>query len=364
MTLHGRRIALLLLACLAAGACGGEGPSAGDGQSDDGGEVGTDPDVDADPDDGRDAADADADADGEGDAEMDADGEEARGLVVTSPMDGDHYFRLEPVTFAGYTPGVLEVFADVTWPLGGAEGAGDFEFTYAFNGTGARPISFVVDGELALEMTLNIDPNQARVCLDPGHPSTEGDKLFEAIINRKVAFYLEDMLIAAGYDVLITVDDISREEIFAEGFDNEGAAEQAMLEVTSLDSRVTTCNGWPADYFISLHHNAVSDTTANYTLTIYGEDTSYNPLHDDAVTWAELTTDRLLDAMEVTDGYVWGDRSALGFGLYVLQNTDMIGILTEASFYSNPAERERQNDNDYLHGEADAIFNGFLDFVP
>jgi len=359
MTGHDRSIALLLLAGLAAGACEGEGPSAGDGQTDDGRDVDAELDADADPDEGR-----DADTDGDGEADLDADGEEARGLVVTSPLDGDHYFRLEPVTFTGWTPGVLEVFADVTWPLGGADGAGDFEFTYAFNGTGARPISFVVDGVVALEMTLNIDPNAARVCLDPGHPSNEGDKLFESIINRKVAFYLEDMLIGAGYDVLITVDDITREEIFAEGFDNEGAAEQAMLEVTSLDSRVTTCNGWPADYFLSVHHNAVSDPVPNYTLTIYGEDTSYNPLYDDAVIWAELTTDRLLAAMEVTDGYVWGDRSALGFGLYVLQNTDVIGILTEGSFYSNPAERERQNDNDYLYGEADAIFNGFLDFVP
>jgi len=362
MTGLDKRIALLLLACLAAGSCEDEGPAAGDGQTDDDGEADTvgegaaDSEADSDADSG---ADADADADADPDAEDDP----TPGLQVTSPLDGEHYFRLEPVTFAGYTPGVLEVFADGSWPLGGAARAGDFEFTYAFNGTGARPISFVVDGEVALEITLNIDPNKARVCLDPGHPSNEGDKLFEAIINRKVAFYMEDMLLEAGYDVLITVDDIPREDIFAEGFDNEGAAEQAMLEVTALGSRVAPCNDWPADYFISVHHNAISDPGPNYTLTIYGEDTSYNPLFDEATVWADFTTDRLLAAMEVTDGYVWGDRSALGFGLYVLQNTDMIGILTEGSFYSNPAERERQNDNDYLYGEADAIFNGFIDFV-
>ena len=53
----------------------------------------------------------------------------------------------------------------------------------------------------------------------------------------------------------------------------------------------------------------------------------------------------------------------LGFGLYMLQNTDMIGILTEGSFYSNPEERERLNDDEYLEGEAWAIFDGFAEFV-
>ncbi|HUT78934.1 MAG TPA: N-acetylmuramoyl-L-alanine amidase [Polyangia bacterium] len=354
MTRHDRHLARLLLACLLAGACDGNAPGPGDGQTDADADGDTDGDTDGD---------ADGDTDGDTDADADSDTDTGNGLVVTSPLDGEHYFRLEPVTFAGTTPGVLEVFADGSWPLGGADQAGDFEFSYAFNGTGARPISFVVDGEVALEITLNIDPNQARVCLDPGHPSSAGDKLFEAIINRKVAFYLEQILQDSGYEVLIVVDDITPDEIFAEGFDNEGVAEQALLEITTLGDRVTACNDWPADYFISVHHNAVSDPNPNYTLTIYGEDSSYDPWFDDATAWADLTTDRLLEAMEVTGGYVWGDRSALGYGLYVLQNTDMIGILTEGSFYSNPAERARLNDNDYLYGEADAIFGGFIDFV-
>jgi N-acetylmuramoyl-L-alanine amidase len=345
-------LCLTLLSWLAAPACDGEAPAGGDGETD------ADSDADSDGD-----GDSDTDTDTDADSDADTDSETAPGLTVISPQDGEHYFRLEPVTFAGYTPGVLEVFADGSWPLGGAEQAGDFEFTYAFNGTGARPVSFVVDGEVELEIIVNIDPLKARVCLDPGHPSSAGDKLYEAIINRKVAFYLEDMLRDAGYEVLIVVDDISREELFDDDFDNEGAAEQALLEITTLGARTEACNDWLADFFISIHHNAVSDPNPNYTLTIYGQATNLSPWFEGAPAWADYTTDRLLEAMEVTGGYVWGDRSALGFGLYVLQNTDMIGILTEGSFYSNPAERARLNDNEYLYGEADAIFNGFLDFV-
>jgi N-acetylmuramoyl-L-alanine amidase len=320
-------------------------------------------------------ADSDSDGDTDGDADSDTDGDadggadggadiDTDGLVLDTPADGDHYYRLAPVLFSGYTPGALEVFADGEWLLGSAPAAGDFSFTYAFNSTGARPITFMVDGALALSITVNIDENLANVCLDPGHPSSDGDKLWEAIINRKVGFYLEDLLRAVGYDVLLTTDDIVEETIFADDFDNEGAEEQGSLVVTSLESRTDACNAWPADYFISLHHNAVTDTSVNYTLTIYGEDTGYEPWFADAPDWASITTDYLYDAMSV-DGYqTWGDRSALGYGLWVLQNTETIGILTEGSFYSNPDEYDLLNtSNEYLYGEAEAIFAAFDEFT-
>jgi N-acetylmuramoyl-L-alanine amidase len=340
---------ILLCACLGAAWSGCDGSGAESGMTCD---SGTDTDSDADTD-----ADADGDSDGGADAGADGGADE---FALYAPADGDHYFRLAPVAFSGHTPGPLEVYADGTWLIGSAAAAGEFSFTYAFSGTGARPITFLVDGAEVAAITLNIDETLANVCLDPGHPSSDGDKLWEAIINRKVGFYLEDLLRGAGYDVLTTTDDIDEATIFDDGFDNEGAEEQAMLVVTSLGSRTDACNAWPADYFISLHHNAVTDTTVNYTLTIYGEDTAYAPWFADAPTWAAVTSDYLYDAMDVDDLNTWGDRSALGYGLYVLQNTDAIGILTEGSFYSNPDEYALLNtSNEYLYGEAEAIFAAF-----
>jgi N-acetylmuramoyl-L-alanine amidase len=311
----------------------------------------------------RAGADSDSDSDSDADSDSDGDTDTSDQLALYEPADGEHYYRLQPVGFSGYTPGPLEVVVDGEWPIGGAAEAGEFLFEYAFAGVGERAVAFLVDGDEELAITLNIDPNLASVCLDPGHPSSAGDKLYEAIINRKVGFYLEDLLRESGYDVLLTVDDITEEEIFAEDFDNEGTDEQSMLEIVTLGERTTLCNDWLADYFISIHHNAVDDPTPNYTLVLYGEDTSYHELFSGAEAWAQATTDYLFEAMEVTDGYARGDRTFLGFGLYVLQNTDMIGILTEGSFYSNPEERERLNDNEYLEGEAWAIFDGFADFV-
>lgn len=312
--------------------------------------------------------DADADADADGDVEPDgpdaeADGDASPGFVLDAPADGEHFHVLQPVLFTGYTPGPLEVVVDGTWSIGTAGGPGPFEIEHPFSDEGTRRVAFLVDGVEVHAIDLVIEPGLARVCLSPGHPSSEGDKLYEAIINRKVAFYLEEMLVASGYEVLIVVDDITREEIFADGFDNEGAEEQAMLEVVTLSERAAACNEWPADYFISLHHNAVDDPSPNYTLVLYGESSAGSPRFPDAVDWAELTRDFLYEAMDVTDGYARGDRSFLGFGLSVLQNTDMVGILTEGSFYSNPEERARLNDDEYLLGEAEAIYSGFVAFV-
>lgn len=204
--------------------------------------------------------------------------------------------------------------------------------------------------------------SKLRICLSPGHPSSEGDKLYEAIINRKVAFYLEELLLQAGYDVLIAVEDISKVEIFETDFDNEGEWEQSLLVSVSLDDRVDICNNFDADYFISLHHNAFEDPTPNYTMTLYAEATDGVPYSGDTVEWAELTTESLTEVMSVTGGYTRGDRSFLGFGLKVLQETSMPAIMTEASFYTNPSERLLLNQNDYLEGEAGAIFDGFDDF--
>lgn len=228
--------------------------------------------------------------------------------------------------------------------------------------------TFTDDTDIETEIETETDSDteevasKLRICLSPGHPSSEGDKLYEAIINRKVAFYLEDLLLQSGYDVLIAVEDISRAEIFEANFDNEGDWEQSLLVTVSLDDRVDICNNFDADYFISLHHNAFEDPTPNYTLTLYAEASEGVPYSEDTVEWAELTTEYLTEAMSVTGGYTRGDRSFLGFGLKVLQETTMPAILTEGSFYTNPDERLLLNQNDYLEGEAGAIFDGFTEF--
>ena len=202
-----------------------------------------------------------------------------------------------------------------------------------------------------------------KVCLDPGHPSEEDDRLYEGVINRKVAFYVQELLEGEGYEVRLTTSDATAEELFAPDFDNDGIQEQSRLEVMSLEDRAESCNQWNGGFLISIHHNKASDRKRNITAVYYGQDFQFEPWHEAAAVWAELTGEQLYAAMETTDKKVGGDQDSIGFSLKVLELADAVGILTEASFYTHPEERSRLNQNSYLRAEAEAIVEGFLRFV-
>jgi N-acetylmuramoyl-L-alanine amidase len=208
----------------------------------------------------------------------------------------------------------------------------------------------------------------ALVCVDPGHPTTSGSGMgYVAILNRKVGYYLEDMLAAAGYAVVFTASDITEEEIFDPGFDNDGDEEQALLVPVANADRAVACNDAGADYLISIQHNSVSDTGVNYTLVMFGENTVTDGVGDPRFTgaddWATTASDALVAAMETTTGYAQSDEDFLGSTLTMLQGTEMIGISSWASFYSAPEEKARLDDNGYLAGEAQALHDAFVAFV-
>lgn len=195
------------------------------------------------------------------------------------------------------------------------------------------------------------------ICLDPGHPSFEGDKLFEGILNRKVALLLERQLLDAGFDVFVTVRDIPAEELFSPGFDNESEEQQSRLTVASLETRRDMCLASGAQIVVSIHHNFSFDPTMNHAAVLYGgNDAASRHL-------AEFTAERFSQVMRVTRVRYARDTALLGLALTMLEPRGYIGILTEASFYSHPPERVRLNRNTYLMKEAKAIFGALRRFI-
>ncbi len=193
-----------------------------------------------------------------------------------------------------------------------------------------------------------------RVCLDPGHPSEPGDKLFEALINRKVAFYLAELLSSAGYETFITVDDLSPEEL--EDIDFEDEELQSRLVPVWLEQRAALCNAWGADITISIHHNHSPIGYLNHTAIFWGEDAEGTLRHEDAPRLARIAEHHLARAMATRGSRLGSDQAYLRFSLTVLEQSASTAILTEASFYSNPAERRRLKRDHYLRKEAEAIF--------
>ena len=205
-------------------------------------------------------------------------------------------------------------------------------------------------------------PPKARICLDPGHPTYPGDKLYEAIINRKVVHYLRALLVQHGFAVLVTVTDFGPHTLLEEGFDNDDPAQQARLLPLSLEDRLETCTLWKSDFLISVHHNGGLTPKRNTSFVIFGMNNTLVPWHEESRTWAEITAKHLEQTMEVSDSVALSDQEKLGFSLGMLRSPRFMSILTEAAYYTIAAERERLDDNQYLSGEAEAIFRGFLEF--
>ncbi len=211
------------------------------------------------------------------------------------------------------------------------------------------------------EPPLKTEQAPLKVCLSPGHPSDRWDKLLEAVLNRKVAFLLEDRLLAAGFETKVVTNDLSREDLFSVRYSEKLA--MGLLEVMLPDEKAWACNDWDADYMISIHHNHSPDRKRNHTLVLYSAERNREPRYPGVDLWAEFTAEALGKTMATTRHIARGDMKALGLQLTVLLEADMPSILTEASFFSCTKEAMRLRDDDYLEGEAHAIFDAFTEFL-
>jgi len=177
-------------------------------------------------------------------------------------------------------------------------------------------------------------PTVLRVVLDAGHggsdPGAVGSGLLEKDLNLEVALRLRDLLEADTAD--------------AAG----GAAWEVLLTRTtdayvSLSDRVALANGWPADRFLSIHHNGFSSASANGTETFsFANGTVGADLRD-------LAQEELLLALGLTDR---GTKTA---NFFVLSQTSMPAALTEAGFMTNPGDMAVIGNDTGLQAEAEAL---------
>ncbi len=117
----------------------------------------------------------------------------------------------------------------------------------------------------------------------------------------------------------------------------------------SLARRVNLANEWGADYFISIHTNAVSNPQANGTeVLVYSLRAPIYPL-------AEEVLDEIVERMGTRDR---GVKPAPE--IYVLRRTSMPAMLIELGFITNPSDSAKLRDNPY--GFAYAIYEALVDY--
>lgn len=117
----------------------------------------------------------------------------------------------------------------------------------------------------------------------------------------------------------------------------------------SLAARVNDANSWGADYFISLHANASTITSASGAEAfVYNSTSPANGLAED-----------ILEGISASTGLA--DRGVfVRPSLYVLRRTEMPSTLIEMGFITNPTDATLMSQNPGLFAEG--IYNGILDY--
>lgn len=156
-----------------------------------------------------------------------------------------------------------------------------------------------------------------RVFLDAGHGGTDpgaiGNGLVEKELNLDVALALRDLL---ELDTLDTAGGGTWEVMMSRTTD----------QTVSLGARTSQANAWPADYFVSIHHNAFSSSAANGTETFsFAEGTT-----------SAFVRDNIQDELLTAHGLF--NRGSKTANFFVLRESNMPAALSETGFLSSPVD--------------------------
>lgn len=203
------------------------------------------------------------------------------------------------------------------------------------------------------------------IVLDPGHGGMADESGYkrgptgvrEAEMNLRVAKLLRELLEQAGATVLLT-----REGEISEAA-NDRLPDTHARRAAIANSAPRPDGGTGADLFISIHHNASSRPTANYTsVWFHGEAAWSEPALDAARTIGHRLGARLRTQVALTS-LLMSDFQMYGSGFAVLRHAEVPAILLESSFFTHPEEEQRLLDARYNLREAYAIYEGLCELA-
>jgi len=190
-----------------------------------------------------------------------------------------------------------------------------------------------------------------RICIDPGHGGTATTDAYrvgmtgerEEWINLRVGLLLKELLEQAGAEVLMTRD----------------------LDVeVDLATRARMAKEFNSDLFISIHHNATADTSANFPIIYFHGSAKQNTASVNFSKllvkefWKQMYPKRMKNYSIVSDQVIFPKGGAA-----VLRQTYGIpAVIAEASFFSNPAEEQRLKSVTYNKQEALAYLKAIQEF--
>ena len=155
-----------------------------------------------------------------------------------------------------------------------------------------------------------------RIVIDPGHGGTQPGAAANGVVEKDI-----NLVVALRLRELLELDTLDT----AGGGEWEVRMTRETDITVSLSARSSMANNWPADRFLSIHHNGFSDPAVSGTITFSFANGSL----------AADMRDQIHDEMLAGLGFL--DRGTAAANFHVLRETNMPAVLTEAGFLTNPA---------------------------
>lgn len=184
------------------------------------------------------------------------------------------------------------------------------------------------------------------IYLDPGHggvdPGAGDEEPFEKDIALSVSLKLRDYLQQQGALVIMTREtDVDLADKGLKGYSKR--------KVQDLKRRLDLINESEADFFATIHLNAIPSSRWKGSQTFYSTNFKENKRA------AKLVQDELRRNLENTDREAKAANS-----IYLLKHTNKPGVLVEIGFLSNPEEAANLRQEDYQEKVAGSIYEGIL----
>lgn len=182
------------------------------------------------------------------------------------------------------------------------------------------------------------------IVIDPGHGGPDGgagdEEVLEKDIALTVSLKIRDYLQEQGALVIMTREedtDLASED--TKGYRNR--------KVEDLKERLKIINESDADFFLSVHLNAIPSSRWS------GAQTFFSPQIADNEIAAKFIQDELIENLENTT------RKAKPLNsVYILKYAEKAGALVEIGFLSNPEEKRNLMNEDYQNKIAASIYKG------
>ncbi|WP_445492966.1 N-acetylmuramoyl-L-alanine amidase CwlD [Niallia sp. 03133] len=182
------------------------------------------------------------------------------------------------------------------------------------------------------------------IVIDPGHGGPDGgagdSSALEKDIALKVSLKIRDYLQEQGALVIMT-----REE--DKDLADENTKSYRNRKIEDLKERLNIINDSDADFFLSVHLNAIPSSKWS------GAQTFYAPQLKDNEVAAEFIQDELIENLENTT------RKAKPLGsVYILKYAKKPGALVEIGFLSNATEKANLMKDKYQTKIAASVYKG------